>query len=785
MVYFCVKPSPNMKVLSTTLLFLHFTVVFAQVPRLARGPYLQVVTQASITIRWRTDTPTIGRVWFGTSTNNLNEQLAESSPTTEHIVTLTGLNSATRYYYAIGYGDTRLSGDESYTFKTALPAGDTRPFRIWSLGDFGNGTQNQVDVYEQYKKATVNRGTDLWVWMGDNAYCCGSDEEYQKYIFDVYGPHLRSVPSYAVPGNHDYADQNQKFDSPYFNVFSFASQGQAGGVASGSKLYYSYDYGNVHFVMLDSFGLEGGQWILYDPNSPQVKWLERDLSANKQPWTVVIFHHPPYTKTARDSDDEEALRLLRTNLTPILERYGVDLVMCGHSHTYERTYRIRDHRGLANTFDPSQHLAETTTARYDGSPNSCPILTKGKGTVYVVNGSGGALNGAYTATNPNHPAMAATFKTIGGSLIIDVNDNRMDAQFVAADGSIPDRFTIMKNAGRSQTINAEYGDTLQLRASWPADSYRWSEPGQTARTTQFTRRQAGTFLVSATDDRNCLRDEFSVTVSARPKVAVTLLSSATLCENQSVEAVIKTENTRQSDSWVYEWQLSDEVGSFDKPQVIRTGEGMRLVTTLPRLTGEGRGYLIRAIPRELPDAEISTSAPFTILKTARATITGSTTVLQGTPTSVTVSLSGSGPWSGTLNSGATFASATSPVVLPVSTSQTGTFSVATIQNGCGLGTATGQATVIVLLPTANELFAEGQFTVFPNPTTGSVTVDISLNRPQESTLDVVDATGRVVQQTALRAVSRQQRTVNLSQPGVYVVRLRVGNSTVERRVVRQ
>jgi len=774
-----------MKHLFLILLFLCFcTPTQAQTPSLTRGPYLQVITTTGITVRWRTDTPSASRVWFGTAANALNQSVSDPTSVTEHIVSLTGLSPATRYFYTIGQGETRLAGNADQTFKTALPAGDTRPFRIWSLGDFGNGTQNQFDVYEQYKKATANRPADLWVWMGDNAYCCGTEQDYQNYIFNVYGPHLRSLPFYATPGNHDYADQNQKFDSPYFSVFSFPQQGQAGGVPSGSKMYYSYNYGNVHFVSLDSFGLEDGKWILYDPTSPQVRWLERDLTANKQPWTVIYFHHPPYTKTARDSDIEEALRLIRENLTPILERYNVDLVMNGHSHTYERSYRIRDHRGLSATFDPAQHLAETTNARYDGSPNSCPILTKGKGTVYVVNGSGGALGGAYSK-NPNHPAMATTFKTIGGSMVIDVNDNRMDAQFIAADGSIQDRFTIMKNVEQRQSLQLAYGDTVQVRASWPADAYRWSENGQTTRTARFTRRQPGTFTVTATDERNCLRDEFSVTVSARPRVAVTQLSSATLCPGQVFDINLSVENTLQADVWDYTVQLSDERGSFDRPQVIGTGRGKRISVALPTNVSAGNTYLLRAIPRQLPDAELITSAPIRILNAPAASIAGSATVNQGESSSVLVNLSGNGPWSGTLTNGTTFSAAASPVILAVQPTQTTTYALATVRNGCGAGTVSGQAVVTVLVPTATESFAEGTVNVYPNPTGGAVTLDVVLNKPQESQVDVLNIAGQVVQNFTLKAALHQQRTINLPQPGAFTIRLRVGGSVVVKRVIRQ
>ncbi len=140
---------------------------------------------------------------------------------------------------------------------------------------------------------------------------------------------------------------------------------------------------------------------------------------------MVIFHHPPYSKTSHDSDTEEQMKLLRENLTPIFERYSVDLVLNGHSHGYERTYRMKGMRGLANTFDPAKHIVENTSSRYDGSPNSCPIMTKGEGTVYIVNGSGGQLGGK----SPGYPQPASVYSTVelSGSMILDVNENRLDA----------------------------------------------------------------------------------------------------------------------------------------------------------------------------------------------------------------------------------------------------------------------------------------------------------------------------------------------------------------------
>ena len=295
--------------LSLLFILLVGRIADAQTPVITRGPYLQVVTPTSIIIRWRTDQPTTGKVWYGLSANQLTANQREAQPTQEHVVSLSGLQPATRYTYAIGYDDTQLAAGADYSFKTALPAGDTRPFRMWVLGDFGSGTANQTNVYQAYLKAAATRPADLWVWLGDNAYTFGFEEEYQRLVFPVYAPTLRNTPLFMTPGNHDYADSETNFNVAYYNLFSFPQQGESGGVPSGSKSYYSANYGNVHLISLDSQGRENGQFRLYDTTSTQVQWLKRDLEANRKagitPWTIVIFHHPPYSKGGHNSDTED------------------------------------------------------------------------------------------------------------------------------------------------------------------------------------------------------------------------------------------------------------------------------------------------------------------------------------------------------------------------------------------------------------------------------------------------------------------------------------------------
>ena len=483
-----------------------------------RGPYWQVVTPTSAIVRWRTDQPTTGRVWFGTNASQLTTSLREAQPTQEHVVTVNNLQPATRYAYAIGFDETKLVSGPDYYLKTAPVSGTTPPIRLWVTGDFGNGSDNQRRVYQTFQQATTTRPADLWLWLGDNAYTYGKDDEYQKYVFDVYGPTFRNTPIIPTPGNHDYADNPTSLNVDYYRLFTMPQKGEAGGVASGTSTYFSADYGNVHLISLDSFAQQAAdQKELNDTTSAQVQWLKRDLIANKLPWVIVTFHHPLYTKGPRDSDTEERMRLLHERLSPIFERYGVDLVLNGHSHGYERFYRMHDHTGLANTFDPAKNISENTTARYDGSPNSCPILTKGIGTVYVVNGSGGSLGGV--SPGYPHPGMVAGYRgdVGGGSMLLDVTENRIDGQFLAFDGSVPDKFTIVKNTNKSTQITAKQADTLNLTASWPLGDYRWTG-GQTSRSIRYVAGQAGTYPLSVMDGKQCLADAFTITVLAPPVV---------------------------------------------------------------------------------------------------------------------------------------------------------------------------------------------------------------------------------------------------------------------------
>src|SRR5712664_359059 len=97
-------------------------------------------------------------------------------------------------------------------------------------------------------------------------------------------------------------------DFPYLHIFTLPQQGEAGGLASGSPRYYSFDFANIHFVCLDS--MSSGR----SASNAMGQWLQNDLAATAQVWVIVFFHHPPYTKGNHDSDAETELIEIRQNI---------------------------------------------------------------------------------------------------------------------------------------------------------------------------------------------------------------------------------------------------------------------------------------------------------------------------------------------------------------------------------------------------------------------------------------------------------------------------------------
>ena len=404
---------------------------------LARGPYLQRAAPASIVIRWRTDVATNSVVRYGPAPGSLVSSATDTALVTNHIVTVSGLSPGTRYFYSVGSTTTTIAGnDAGTTFVTPPPVGTAKAFRTWVLGDSGTANADAARVRDAYLAFTGSRGTDLWLMLGDNAYEDGTDLDYQAAVFNMYPQTLRTVALWPTYGNHDgHSADSATQSGPYYDIFTLPRNGEAGGVASTTEAYYSFDYANVHFICLDSYESSRA------PGSAMLTWLQNDLQATSRNWIIAFWHHPPYSKGSHDSDTEIELAEMRQNVLPILEARGVDLVLGGHSHSYERSPLIDSHYGLSTTFGPSNVVDGGDGRPSGGGAYEKPVLGPQPhgGTVYTVAGSSGQASGGPL----NHPAMLVDLN-VRGSLVLDVNGNRLDATFLDDLSGIRDTFTLVK-----------------------------------------------------------------------------------------------------------------------------------------------------------------------------------------------------------------------------------------------------------------------------------------------------------------------------------------------------
>jgi len=431
----------------------------AATPGVVRGPYLQSGTSTNLLVRWRTDQAGVGRVSFGTNPAALNLFSDGSNSTTHHSVLLANLLPETVYYYSIGLSNLTLAGNASYHFRTAPPPGSRRPMRIWVLGDFGFTNASAGPVRNAYENFTTNRSTEVWLMLGDNAYHNGGDEVWQVGVFNTYSNLLRQSVVWSTIGNQETGGAATLSPTrPYLEAFSFPTSGEAGGVASGTEKYYSFDYGNAHFVCLDSMSSARTN------GSPMHQWLEADLAANTNEWLIAFWHHPPYSKGSNDSDVRTEQIEMRNGFVPLLEAHGVDLVLGGHSHSYERSYLMDGHYGLSSNFT-TNFLRNSGNGRLDGAGAYLkPTLGEGPraGAVYAVTGSGAALGGGPL----NHPAMYRSLNQLG-SMVVDIHANRLEGKFLRETGVIDDYFTILKGTS-ALGITTVSVSSNQISLAWNA-----------------------------------------------------------------------------------------------------------------------------------------------------------------------------------------------------------------------------------------------------------------------------------------------------------------------------
>lgn len=440
----------------------------------SRAPYVQFSSPTLTHVAWRTEGPIDPVVRYGTDLANLDRAAAtnaiivraalgtngqrmlprwqelrtpenlklpklHSAPigTFQYEVRLAELAPDTRYYYAIYDGSKRLTPpDASYQFSTHPTVGTVRPYRFWVLGDGGTGREAQAAVHRAMLETTRREGQsiDFWLHAGDMAYSTGRDVEFQTHFFESYEDTLRNKVCWPTMGNHEgHTSKGTTGIGPYYDAYVVPTRGEVGGVASGTEAYYSFDYGNMHFICLDSHDLDR------KPGAAMGKWLKADLDKARADWLIAFWHHPPYTKGSHDSDKEADLTEMRRYIMPIIEAGGVDVVLTGHSHSYERSM-LMDGAYATPTVSENVILDDG-----DGDPASDGAYRKSaginahEGTVQVVAGNAGQNLGR----NGTLPVMRRTIIE-HGSVLIDVNGDTLVGRMINRNGTQRDLFSIVK-----------------------------------------------------------------------------------------------------------------------------------------------------------------------------------------------------------------------------------------------------------------------------------------------------------------------------------------------------
>ena len=222
------------------------------------------------------------------------------------------LISATLFFPASAQKLNNAAAVKSSPVKLTLPVKDGS-VRFAVIGDTGSGTDKQRDVGTMMAQYRAVFPFEFVLMMGDNLYGGEAPKDFEKKFSEPYKALLENkVKFYASLGNHD---QSLQVNYENFNM--------------NGKEYYRFKKGNVAFYALNSNYMD----------KKQVEWLESELSKDTSEWKVCFFHHPPYSSAKAHGSDPQ----LREVVEPIFIKYGVNVVLTGHDHVYER---IKPQKGI-------------------------------------------------------------------------------------------------------------------------------------------------------------------------------------------------------------------------------------------------------------------------------------------------------------------------------------------------------------------------------------------------------------------------------------------------------
>jgi hypothetical protein len=263
----------------------------------------------------------------------------DGSTTYIHEGTLTGLTPSTKYEYRIGYGTDRRS--DWYSLETAGSS-------VYDVLIYPDSQSGDYSGWEQLVKDSAHRNprTALYISMGDLVDNGEQDYQWRTWLNSIR-PLSANVPLAPTLGNHEMYTLDWKMREPraYLNYFDVPPNGNE----TFNRRYYSYDFGDVHYVVLDTMLYESNHEDNHDTHHPdlydiEVQWLRQDLAANTKKWTVVLMHRDPFQCAFDRPGASRAAGFAEEGVLfmPIFDEFNVDLVLSAHLHSYRNRGHVRN-----------------------------------------------------------------------------------------------------------------------------------------------------------------------------------------------------------------------------------------------------------------------------------------------------------------------------------------------------------------------------------------------------------------------------------------------------------
>jgi len=220
-------------------------------------------------------------------------------------ITILAVNGFVQDYRSQSLSNRSATSTDGSPIDLTLPV-KNGSVRFAAIGDTGSGSRQQHEVAAMMLRYRQAFPFDFVLMLGDNLYGRERAKDYRNKFEDVYRPLLDSkVKFYATLGNHDQSNQRLY---EHFNM--------------DGKEYYRFKKGDVAFYALNSNYMD----------KTQLEWLEKELSKDNTKWKICFFHHPPYSSGKKHGSDDD----LRKIVEPLFLKYGVNVVLAGHDHFYER-----------------------------------------------------------------------------------------------------------------------------------------------------------------------------------------------------------------------------------------------------------------------------------------------------------------------------------------------------------------------------------------------------------------------------------------------------------------